>query len=79
MHQQHQVLHQQNKTAMSKTVKIVLAVIVVVVAIYIYYRWQAKKKAAAKNVITSPTAAVNTTKAQAPGGSNIVSEGTAVV
>jgi uncharacterized membrane protein YidH (DUF202 family) len=63
---------------MSKTVKIVLVVVAVLIAIYVYYRWQAKKKAASKNVVTSPTAAVNITnsnKAETAGGANIISEG----
>ena len=64
---------------MSKTLKIVLAVVAVLIVIYIYYRWNAKKKAAAKNIVTSPTAAVNTTKAQTPGGANVVSEGPVTV
>lgn len=63
---------------MSKTVKIVLVVVVLALAIYIYYRWKSKKNAS-KNVITSPTAAVNAAKPQSLGRPGVVSEGTAVV
>lgn len=61
---------------MSKTVKIVLAVVAVLIVIYIYYRWNAKKKAAAKNVVTGERVGVDTTmRVDRQGGPGTPSEG----